>query len=88
VGVSRQTVHSWLARYEAGGLEGLSDRSHRPVSCPHQMGPAVEARVLELRRVHRSWGARRIVFELARLGGGSGAVGVGGATQGSGKVVI
>jgi transposase InsO family protein len=32
------------------------------------MGPAVEARVLELRRVHRWWGARRIAFELARLG--------------------
>jgi hypothetical protein len=35
VGVSRQTLHSWLARYEADGLEGLADRSHRPVSCPH-----------------------------------------------------
>jgi transposase-like protein len=23
VGVSRQTLHAWLARYEAGGLEGL-----------------------------------------------------------------
>ena len=29
-GVSRKTVHGWLARYEAGGLEGLADRSHRP----------------------------------------------------------
>jgi len=67
-GVSRQSLHSWLARYEAGGLEGLPDRSHRPLSCPHQMSPAVEARVLELRRVHRWWGARRIAFELARLG--------------------
>ncbi|WP_192817320.1 helix-turn-helix domain-containing protein, partial [Mycobacterium sp. VKM Ac-1816D] len=28
VGVSRQTLHSWLARYEAHGLEGLVDRSH------------------------------------------------------------
>jgi transposase len=37
VGVSRQTVHSWLARCEAEGLEGLSDRSHRPVRCPRQM---------------------------------------------------
>jgi len=27
-----------------------------------------EARVLELRRVHRSWGARRIAFELGRAG--------------------
>jgi transposase InsO family protein len=69
-GVSRQSVHAWLARYEAGGLEGLAERSHRPRSCPHQMSPAVEARVLELRRVHRSWGARRIAFELARLGMG------------------
>ena len=30
-GVSRQTLHAWLARYEAAGLEGLADRSHRPV---------------------------------------------------------
>lgn len=67
-GVSRQSVHAWLARYEAGGLEGLADRSHRPASCPHQLDPAVEARVLELRRVHRSRGARRIRFELGKAG--------------------
>jgi len=65
-GVSRQTLHSWLGRYEAGGLEALVDRSHRPGSCPHQMPPLVEAVVLELRRVHRGWGPRRIVAELAR----------------------
>jgi transposase len=28
--VHRDTVHSWLARYEIDGLEGLRDRSHRP----------------------------------------------------------
>jgi transposase len=49
-GVGRQSVHRWLARYEAGGLEGLSDRSHRPVSCPHQMSAEVEAQILEWRR--------------------------------------
>ncbi len=32
IGVSRQTLHSWLARYEAEGLDGLMDRSHRPVA--------------------------------------------------------
>ena len=37
-GVHRDTVHSWLARYEAEGLEGLGDRSHRPT--------ALDARVL------------------------------------------
>ena len=35
-GVARKTVHAWLAPYEAGGLEGLADRSHRLRSCPHQ----------------------------------------------------
>jgi transposase len=43
VGMSRQTLHNWLARYEAQGLEGLVDRSHRPVSYPRQMPAAVEA---------------------------------------------
>jgi transposase-like protein len=65
-GVSRQTVHGWLARYEAGGLEGLADRSHRPAGCPHQMPAWVEAAVLELRRERRYWGPRRIVLELKR----------------------
>jgi transposase InsO family protein len=67
-GVTRQTLHTWLGRYEADGLEGLSDRSHRPRSCPHQMPALVEAAVLEMRRVHPAWGPRRIVVELARRG--------------------
>lgn len=66
VGVSRQTVHAWLARYEAAGLEGLVDRSHRPRACPHQMPAAVEAMLLELRRSRPYWGPRRLVFELAK----------------------
>jgi transposase len=64
--VSRQTLHAWLARYEAEGLEGLADRSRRPVGCPHQMPAALEARVLEMRRAHPFWGPRRILAELRR----------------------
>jgi transposase InsO family protein len=68
VGVSRQTLHCWLARYEASGLDGLVDRSHRPASCPHQMPAVVEAALLELRRSRPYWGPRRLVFELAKRG--------------------
>jgi transposase InsO family protein len=68
VGVSRQTLHAWLGKYEVGGLEGLADASRRPRSCPHQMPGEVEAAVLELRRVHRYWGPRRIRYELGRRG--------------------
>ena len=66
--VSRQSLHTWLARYEAEGLEGLGDRSHRPSQCPHQMSGELEARVLEMRRARPYWGARRLALELARKG--------------------
>jgi transposase InsO family protein len=66
--VARQTVHVWLERYEADGLEGLANRSHRPALCPHQMPAAVEAELLEMRRAKPFWGARRLVLELARKG--------------------
>src|ERR1700716_3919710 len=66
LGVCRQTLHRWLARYESDGLEGLGNRSCRPTHCPHQMPPEVEVMVLEMRRAHAYWGARRIAFELAR----------------------
>src|SRR5262245_40090227 len=67
-GVSRQTVHSWLAKYEAGGLEGLGDRSHRVSSCPHQMSSLVEVEIARLRQRHPSWGPKRLAFELAKPG--------------------
>lgn len=67
-GISRQTLHAWLGRYEAGGLEALTDRSHRPWSCPHQMDPDDEVMVWEMRRAHPGWGPVRIVHELARSG--------------------
>jgi transposase len=59
-GVARKTVHQRLARYEAGGLENLADRSHRPASCPHQMPVVVEVAVAELRQTHPGWGPQRL----------------------------
>lgn len=66
-GVARQTVHAWLRRYASeGGMGSLADRSSRPGSCPHQMPPAVEERVLTLRLAHPAWGPDRILFQLGR----------------------
>ena len=64
--VARKTLHDWLNKYEAGGLDGLADRSHRPRGCPHQMTSVVEVAVVELRRAHPSWGPRRLHYELAK----------------------
>jgi transposase InsO family protein len=68
LGVSRQSIHAWIARYEAGGLGALADRSHKPSSCPHQTDPEIEAEICELRRLHPGWGPRRIEHQLGRLG--------------------
>jgi transposase InsO family protein len=68
VGVSRQTVHSWLARYAQGGPEALADRPHRALSCPHRMSAGVEVRLVELREVHPSWGPDRLRYRLQREG--------------------
>jgi transposase InsO family protein len=65
-GMSRQSVHAWLARYREAGLAGLADRSRRPRSSPGQASAVVEARVCELRRDHPRWGAQRILHELMR----------------------
>ena len=66
LGVSRQSVHSWITRYLAEGLPGLADKSHRPSSCPHQVRGEVEVVVAEMRREHPRWGAKRIRLELLR----------------------
>jgi transposase InsO family protein len=67
-GISRQTMHAWLSKYETGGLEGLGDRSRRPRSCPHQMSAPAEVALVDLRRAHPSWGPRRLSFELGKRG--------------------
>jgi transposase InsO family protein len=67
-GVSRQSVHAWIRRYEAGGLGGLMDRPKRPESCPHQVSAEVEAVVCELRREHPRWGPLRLAHELGKTG--------------------
>ena len=67
-GVSRQSVHSWLLRYEQEGMPGLVERSHRPQRCVHQMSTQVEVRVIELRRQNLFWGPKRIQYQLLREG--------------------
>ena len=66
--VTRQSVHRWLRLYAAEGLPGLVDRSSKPLSCPHQMDPVVEARIVELRRANEGWGPISIGHQLGVRG--------------------
>jgi transposase InsO family protein len=69
-GVSRQSVHAWLARYREEGPPGLADRSHEVHAHPWQIPAELESAVCELRRAHRKWGPKRLVFEMGRRGRG------------------
>jgi transposase InsO family protein len=70
-GVSRQSVHAWLGRYREEGPPGLADRSHKVHAHPWQIPAELEAAVCELRRAHRKWGPKRLVFEMGRRGHGT-----------------
>jgi transposase InsO family protein len=67
-GVSRQSVHAWLRHYRDEGPPGLEDRSHRVHAHPWQIPAELESAVCELRRAHRRWGPKRLVFEMGRRG--------------------
>jgi transposase len=67
-GVARQTVHVWLVRYAGHGLSGLADKTSKPLSCPHQMPPELEARIVGMRAEHPGWGPRTILYWLQSEG--------------------
>jgi transposase InsO family protein len=49
-------------------MAALADKSSKPETCPHQMPPLIEARVVALRREHPRWGPRSIRTQLATEG--------------------
>lgn len=54
-GVARQTLQRWLRRYARSGIGGLFDKPTAPLTCPHQMSPEVEARLVKMRTEHPGW---------------------------------
>ena len=58
---TRKTVRKWVKRYKEGGLEGLKDRRKAPKRIPHKLKLEDEAKIVELRQKHPSWGSRRLL---------------------------
>ncbi len=65
-GVSRKTAYKWIERYEADGPPGLRDRSRRPHACPHQTPAGVAEALLDFRRRHPTWGAKKLLRILSQ----------------------
>ena len=67
-GVSPPTAYKWLNRVEADCAFDLRDCSRRPHHSPKQTPDAMEEEVLQLRKVHPTWGGRKISARLIALG--------------------
>lgn len=60
-GISRQTGHKLLRRFAKLGYAGLEEESRRPTSSPMASGEDVVVAILEARRRHPFWGARKLM---------------------------
>lgn len=65
-GISRQTGHKWLRRFESEGPDGLEERSRRPQSTPLATAEDMVVAIVEAREAHPRWGARKLRLLLAR----------------------
>lgn len=65
-GISRKTGYRLVARYEAEGVAGLSERSRAPHHPPHALAPRVEAAIVAARGRHPHWGPRKLRWWLQR----------------------
>lgn len=63
-GVSRKTGYKWIGRFEQDGLEGLRDRPRRPHGSPSATPRDQVETILELRRRHPFWGAKKLLHVL------------------------
>ena len=64
-GISRQCFYPWRRRYDAHGLDGLQDRSHRPQPQRNATRTEVVGKILYLRQ-HYHFGPARIAMYLKR----------------------
>ena len=65
-GISRKTGYKWIHRYEEVGPSGLADRSCRAKTASELTAPHVVEALLETRKRHPTWGAKKLLAYLAR----------------------
>lgn len=63
-GVSRPTVDKWLDRYASCGVDGLKERSRKPLSCPHQTPDEIIATLLAKKSEHPDRGPKQLIQRL------------------------
>src|SRR5690606_27900219 len=65
-GISRKTGYKIWQRYQAVGLQGLSDRSRRPYQQKNELPLQLKSLILRIKKEKPHWGAIKIRERLAR----------------------
>lgn len=65
-GVTRPTVYKWIRRYETGGTAALLDHSRARHTQPEKTPEQTETLLVEARRAHPTWGARKLIPYIGR----------------------
>jgi len=63
-GISRKTGYKWIGRFDESGAAGLVDQSRRPRRSPAATPRELVGPILELRRRHPTWGAKKLLSVL------------------------
>src|ERR1700722_10523182 len=67
-GISRECGYKWLKRYKELGVNGLNEKSRRPLSSPSKTPAEIENKILSVRDKHPAWGGRKIQAYLNQKG--------------------
>jgi putative transposase len=59
--ISRKTGYKWIERYEEDGPGALEDKPRIPHHFPNETDPRIVDALLDLRRKHTYWGAKKIL---------------------------
>ncbi|MFQ6035528.1 MAG: helix-turn-helix domain-containing protein [Sedimentisphaerales bacterium] len=57
-----KTVRKWLRQYQRERLAGLNELPRIPLSCPHKTPPAIERKIVNLRKQYPFMGVKRLKY--------------------------
>jgi putative transposase len=64
-GITPKTGYKWLYQFDRDGLDGLVERSRRPLGNSRAIATEVAERLVVLREDHPTWGPRKLVAWLS-----------------------
>lgn len=65
---TRKTVRKWVSQYKEEGVKGLENKSRLQQTFPDKIPDDITVKIVETRRKHKNWGARRIIEQIVFFG--------------------